>query len=119
MIRLFNPLIHTKYLNTYPIRSVFLWYTPDSYIIKHKAFLQFETWCMTEKGAAVHYNNIWKYPCFHTARQDLETILHQSSWITPQFYMYRNQATQLITDAPPSTNAAFAALKGLLPKNPL
>ncbi len=123
MIRLINPVLHTKYLDTRKIRSVFLWWTPQSYMDTYKAFLQFETWFANEKGAAAHFNNIWKYPSFHTARHDMETILNQAMWITPRIYMYPSQATtqstQLIAIAPPSDSAAFAALKGLLPKNPL
>lgn len=124
MIRLIHPVLHTKFLNPNAVRSIYLWWTPAPYVQKHKAFLQFESWIAGEKGAEPRFDLVWNYPCFQTARQDLETILDRAPWITPIVCQYQHapsatMGVQPIGDAPPSTRAALIALNGLLPKNPL
>lgn len=123
MIRLINPVLHTKYLDAHRIRSMCLWWTERPTIEKTKAFLQFEC----EKGAEAYFDTIWKYPCFHLARTDMDQVLKQAPWITHRMYQYQlepvillgSNSAQRMGDTPPSTSAAFAALNGLLPKNPL
>lgn len=130
MIRLINPILHTKYLDARAIRSACLWWTERPTLDKNKVFLQFETWRADEKGAAAHFDTVWKYPCFHLALGDMKQILTQAPWITHHVCQYQLEPprvlgmdglrdVQQMGDAPPSTRAAFAALNGLLPKNPL
>lgn len=113
MIRLINPLLHTKYLDMRAIRSVYLWWTEQPTIDKHKAFLQFEAWRAHEKGADTHFGIIWKYPCFHLARGDMDQILKQAPWITPHVCKYQPEPTRTMM---PYTSA-FATLNSLFPKN--
>lgn len=124
MLRIVNPVLHTKFLNVAPIHSIFLWWTPHVCADKWNTFLQFGAWKQTVHGAHADYSLVWKYPSFHLAHTDMNTILGSSrdktAYIKPfivQYALYPR--TQLIGAAPPSASAAFTALNGLLPKNPL
>jgi hypothetical protein len=123
MIRIVNPLHHTKYLDTSRLRSVFLWWSDIKYTDKYNTFLQFGTWSLNDVGATTTYNTIWKYTCFHTARSDMSTILQHACHIqSPHILRYTDpviSSAQLIGETLPSSRAAFAALNGLLPKKPL
>ena len=121
MIRIANPVIQTKFLDTSLVRSTFLWWSNTGvYADKHKAFLQFETWSMDRQGANTTFTTIWKYPCFHTAFNDMTYIVKQVPRIQPCIVRYAVEpSVQVIGDAPPSASAALTALNGLLPKKPL
>lgn len=120
MIRIVNPVLHTKFLDASSIRSAFLWWSNGVYADKYKAFLQFEKWSLGLNGAHIEHNTIWKYPCFHTAFGDMTCIVKQVPRIQPLILRYTIEPrVQLIGDVPPSASAAFTALNGLLPKKPL
>jgi hypothetical protein len=124
MIRILNPLLHTKYLHTDCIRSVFLWWTPQPCADKWKTFLQFASWKQTQHGAVVNYDQILKYPSFHLAYSDLASIQKQvpSRRIEVSVLQYQLEPRLRVHSmglTPPSVSAAFTALNGLLPKKPL
>jgi hypothetical protein len=128
MIRIINPLLHTKYVDSNCIRSVFLWWTPQPCAEKWKTFLQFGSWTQTKNGSGLSYDQIWKYQSFHIAHSDLVSIIKQMSWsgrrLESSVLQYHIVPTprpnvQSMGLAPPSVNAAFTALNGLLPKKPL
>lgn len=120
MIRIVSPIVHTKFLNASLVRSAFLWWSNGFYADKYKAFLQFETWSMSLRGANTTFTTIWKYPCFHTALRDMTCIAKQAPHIQPHILRYAVEPrVQVIGEAPPSANAALTALNGLLPKKPL
>jgi hypothetical protein len=68
MIRIVNPLLHTKYIHTQSLRSVFLWWTPQD------TFLQFGYWEKSTQGESISYAQIWKYPSFHLAYRRVPII---------------------------------------------
>jgi hypothetical protein len=106
MIRIVNPLLHTKYIRTDCLRSVFLWWTPQSL----NTFLQFGNWEKTNYGAVVSYNQIWKYPSFHLAYSDLTSIKKQVPRLESKVLQYQIEPTLnvLVRGAVPSfVNAAF------------
>ena len=121
MIRIVNSLLHTKFLDSSSIRSVFLWCNNGAYADRYTTFLQFEKWHLTPQGANIECNTIWKYPCFHSAFRDMSLVVKQVPRIQPRILRYGvdHNRVQVIGDAPPSANAAFTALNGLLPKKPL
>jgi hypothetical protein len=122
MIRIVNPILHTKFLDTSAVRSVFLWWSNEVYADRYKAFLQFEKWSLTPQGIKPEFGTIWKYPCFHSAFRDMSLVVHQVPRIQQQTRILRYSVeprVQVIGAAPPSVSAAFAALNGLLPKKPL
>ncbi len=120
MIRIVNPVLHTKLLNTSSVRSVFLWWNNGVYADKYNTFLQFEKWSLTPQGANIEHSTIWKYPCFHSAFHDMTCIVKQVPRIQHRILHYVVEPkVQIIGDAPPSANAALTALNGLLPMKPL
>ena len=120
MIRIVNPVLHTKFLDTSIVRSVFLWWNNGLYANEYNAFLQFEKWSVTPQGANIEHSTIWKYPYFHSAFRDMTSIVKQVPRIQQHILPYTVEPrVHIIGDAPPSVNAAFTALNGLLPKKPL
>ena len=96
MIRIVNPLLHTKYLRTDCLRSVFLWWTPQPCITTTESlntFLQFGNWEKTKYGAVVSYNQIWKYPSFHLAHSDLTLIKKQVPRLESKVLQYQIEPT--------------------------
>lgn len=125
MLRIVNPVLHTKYLHINCMKSMFLWWTTQSCADTWNTFLQFGAWKQTQKGAIVAYDQIWKYPSFHTAYADMTYIMkHVPKQIDSSIFQYQHEPLprprlQSMGAAPPSVNAAFTALNGLLPKKPL
>ena len=112
LIRIANPALHTKYLYTPNIQSFFLWTTLRPHADKYTTFLQF--------ASATTPHQIWKYPNYISAMYDIQEIKKYGVY-KPLFIMRYvvEPRFQIIGDAPPAARAAFTALNGLLPKNPL
>jgi hypothetical protein len=110
MIRIVNPLLHTKYLRTDCLRSVFLWWTPQPCITsteRWNTFLQFGNLEKTKHGAVVCYDQNWKYPSFHLAYSDLTSIKKQVPRIESTVLQYQIEPIQLRGVVPSFVNAAF------------
>ena len=120
MIRIVNPVLHTKYLYTPPIRSINLWWTKQP-CLDSSVFLQFETFKKDTNGIQLDYSQIWKYPCFHYANHDFSIIRRYIPHVKLCVISYSLEPTpafQLINNDPCIMNA-FTGLYSSLPKKPL
>lgn len=111
MIRIVNPLLHTKYLRTDCLRSVFLWWTPQPCITsteRWNTFLQFGNLEKTKHGAVVYNDQIWKYPSFHLAYSDLVSIKKQVPRLESTVLQYQTEPSVKLRGVVPSfVNDAF------------